>query len=302
MYSCDALPQVPIHLFTVADVALLHPGKNRFVTGLLDGHQDKARKLSMYGIAKTIGLPAAFVELRHQGTHEPMPSLAQLRPAAARALVWIWEYYWKNLPEGNEDEEKDAVVGSDEAKARAGADVGARRRGEEEKRAGQATTRGALEERMCRNALVGYLQRQEGEVGEDAAREGLMRQLERWDDALAMRILVEIGDSARDRGVLLRSVKLSSAILSRPAGSAAEGQQAGKVKGEEDTEEEEELRRQLYRARDEVESGEGRSVRGGGKVTGKRKKDGEDGGAEERKRSGWYRWEGPWTTRPIGVL
>jgi hydroxyacylglutathione hydrolase len=73
-----------------------HP--RRFVTGLLDGHQDKQRKQSMYSIAKTIGLPAAFVELRHQSTHEQLPSRAKLRSAAKQALAWIWDYYWKHLP------------------------------------------------------------------------------------------------------------------------------------------------------------------------------------------------------------
>ncbi|KAF5581961.1 hydroxyacylglutathione hydrolase [Fusarium pseudoanthophilum] len=76
---------------------------SRFVTGLLDGHQDKQRKQSMYSIAKTIGLPATFVELRHQSTHEQLPSLAKLRTAAKKALLWIWEYYWKQLGEDNSD-------------------------------------------------------------------------------------------------------------------------------------------------------------------------------------------------------
>lgn len=58
--------------------------------------------MSMYTVAKTIGLPATFVELRHQATHEQLPSLAKLRSAARKALDWIWNYYWKNLPgEGN---------------------------------------------------------------------------------------------------------------------------------------------------------------------------------------------------------
>ncbi|RYP43042.1 hypothetical protein DL770_011879 [Monosporascus sp. CRB-9-2] len=70
----------------------------RFVTGLLDSQQDKQRKMSMYAVAKTIGLPATFVELRHQATHEQLPSLLKLRAAAKKALVWIWHYYWKNLP------------------------------------------------------------------------------------------------------------------------------------------------------------------------------------------------------------
>jgi hypothetical protein len=72
---------------------------SRFVTGLLDGQQDKQRKMSMYAVAKEVGLPAAFVELRHQVTHEQLPSLATLRKAAVRALQWIWEYYWKLLEE-----------------------------------------------------------------------------------------------------------------------------------------------------------------------------------------------------------
>lgn len=53
----------------------------------------------MYSIAKNIGLPATFVELRHQATHEQLPSLAKLRSAARKALVWIWDYYWKHLGE-----------------------------------------------------------------------------------------------------------------------------------------------------------------------------------------------------------
>jgi hydroxyacylglutathione hydrolase len=78
-------------------------GFPRFVTGLLDGHQDKQRKQSMYAVAKTIGLPATFVELRHQSTHEQLPSRAKLRSAAHKALAWIWDYYWKHLGEDDGD-------------------------------------------------------------------------------------------------------------------------------------------------------------------------------------------------------
>ncbi|PHH74397.1 hypothetical protein CDD82_4951 [Ophiocordyceps australis] len=70
---------------------------SRFVTGLLDGHQDKLRKQSMYSLANKIGLPASFVELRHQSTHEQLPSRAKLHSMALKALQWIWNYYWKNL-------------------------------------------------------------------------------------------------------------------------------------------------------------------------------------------------------------
>ncbi|KAF7547328.1 hypothetical protein G7Z17_g7805 [Cylindrodendrum hubeiense] len=83
---------------------------SRFVTGLLDGHQDKQRKQSMYSIAKTIGLPATFVELRHQSTHEQLPSLAKLRSAAKKALLWIWDYYWKHLGDDPVDPCRAAVL------------------------------------------------------------------------------------------------------------------------------------------------------------------------------------------------
>ncbi|KAF8852599.1 Las1-domain-containing protein [Acephala macrosclerotiorum] len=72
---------------------------SRFVTGLLDSHQDKRRKLSMYSIAKTLGLPATYVELRHQATHEELPSLSKLRIATQKALRWIYDYYWIHLKE-----------------------------------------------------------------------------------------------------------------------------------------------------------------------------------------------------------
>lgn len=48
----------------------------------------------MYQVAKEIDLPASFVELRHQATHEDLPSLVVLRRATARALEWLWDYYW----------------------------------------------------------------------------------------------------------------------------------------------------------------------------------------------------------------
>ena len=52
----------------------------------------------MYSIAKSIGLPATYVELRHQATHEELPSLPKLRTATQKALWWIWDYYWVKLP------------------------------------------------------------------------------------------------------------------------------------------------------------------------------------------------------------
>lgn len=51
----------------------------------------------MYTQAQKIGLPALFVDLRHEATHGDMPNLTNLRSAAERALGWLWEDYWKGL-------------------------------------------------------------------------------------------------------------------------------------------------------------------------------------------------------------
>lgn len=240
----------------------------------------------MYGVAKTIGLPASFVELRHQGTHEPMPSLTQLRPAARRALVWIWEYYWKNLPEerdlGFPDEGGHLMVSGNNHTAG----------GRQDKGKGREMRKDGLKERMCRAALLGYVQRPGGEVGDDAAREGLMRQLRQWDDVLVMGVLTDIGGATRDGAMLLRSVKLSRAILGSSAETVA-------LQGEGEMDETA-LRDELSRAKDTAERGDMGSM--GIKVAENRKHGNGEDGDEGSKIDGWSRWKGPWVPRPIGVL
>lgn len=48
----------------------------------------------MFQRAIDLGLPASFVELRHEATHRELPSLIVLRNAAQRSLEWLWDYYW----------------------------------------------------------------------------------------------------------------------------------------------------------------------------------------------------------------
>lgn len=279
-------------------------GFTRFVTGLLDSHQGKARKLSMYGVAKTIGLPAGFVELRHQGTHEPMPSLTQLRPAARRALEWIWDYYWKNLPAAataDEEEAEEDGAENAEAKIRIGSGGGeatttaAAKKGEQQAATTMPSRSSGLQERMCRTALMGYLQRQEGDMGDASAKDGLMRQLQQWGPALVIRVLAEVGGSTRDQGLLFRAVKLSREIVGRDLDEQRPG--AG----------EDEWRLELSRTRAEVEDkrvGRTTAAAGLGSSLGKRKKgegqhEEDDGGGDG---TGWFEWKGPWTPRPIGCL
>lgn len=65
----------------------------------------------MFQRAIDLGLPASFVELRHEATHRELPSLTVLRNAAQRSLEWLWDYYWAKIdldagfaPDGVEDD------------------------------------------------------------------------------------------------------------------------------------------------------------------------------------------------------
>lgn len=62
----------------------------------------------MYLVAQDINMPASFVELRHQATHEELPPVTVLRQAARRSLVWLWDYYWKRIDERKSWLDKDA--------------------------------------------------------------------------------------------------------------------------------------------------------------------------------------------------
>lgn len=73
----------------------------RFVTGVLDTQQESKYKVSMYTKAQQIGLPALFVDLRHEATHGDMPSLTSLRNATHRAMQWLWDDYWGKLEGGD---------------------------------------------------------------------------------------------------------------------------------------------------------------------------------------------------------
>lgn len=50
---------------------------------------------SMYALASKIGLPLRFVEMRHQITHEKMPSIEELAELTEEALDWMYRRWWK---------------------------------------------------------------------------------------------------------------------------------------------------------------------------------------------------------------
>lgn len=69
----------------------------RFVTGLVDSKLLHGQRKTMFQRAIDLGLPASFVELRHEATHRELPSLTVLRNAAQRSLEWLWSYYWSRV-------------------------------------------------------------------------------------------------------------------------------------------------------------------------------------------------------------
>ena len=79
----------------------------RFVTGFCDIGRSRSNALtpaSMLEIARQIEMPASFVGLRHEATHEELPALGRLVGACAEALEWLWGSYWSRL--GGMGEEK----------------------------------------------------------------------------------------------------------------------------------------------------------------------------------------------------
>ncbi|PVG00284.1 Las1-domain-containing protein [Serendipita vermifera] len=69
----------------------------RFVNGLVDPLQTGMYARSIASIASQIGLPLAFVELRHACTHEEMPSLETLREGCQSALLWLESNYFQRI-------------------------------------------------------------------------------------------------------------------------------------------------------------------------------------------------------------
>ncbi|KAI5960515.1 LAS1 [Candida theae] len=85
----------------------------RFVNGLLDPFQQSNYAIPMQLLAKQLNLPTFFVELRHMGTHENLPSLDILRIATKDALTWLYDNYWSQLDsecEGDKDVNPEADV------------------------------------------------------------------------------------------------------------------------------------------------------------------------------------------------
>jgi ribosomal biogenesis protein LAS1 len=69
----------------------------RFVTGFCDIGQNSVVKRSMYEMAELIGMPEAWVELRHEITHGQVPDLRTLEHCVEASLLWLWDFFWIKL-------------------------------------------------------------------------------------------------------------------------------------------------------------------------------------------------------------
>jgi hypothetical protein len=67
----------------------------RSVNGLADGLQQRRRSAAPVShLCATLGLPGWIVDIRHEATHNALPSLPQLRLAAHTLLGFFLEKYW----------------------------------------------------------------------------------------------------------------------------------------------------------------------------------------------------------------
>ena len=230
----------------------------------------------MYSIASKIGLEASFVELRHQCTHEALPSLTRLRGAAKKALDWLWENYWVGL--------------SDErGMMRAG-------RGDE----------------SCRKILKEYLKwRSSGQTLDMAKRLEFRDRVKDFEESAIMDMFLDMGDSD-EVSYSLQSARLAKALCTGTEVETEKGRSiqgdVGKSRGTKHDEmngEEEEvdfdaLREEMERQNAELDDDmdvEEDEISRDGSVSRE-----DENAIDDEDDCGWTTWKGSWTPKPIGVV
>ncbi|KAK1831557.1 Las1-like protein [Podospora conica] len=181
---------------------------SRFVTGLLDSHQDRAKKMSMYGLARSVGLPAAFVELRHQATHEALPSLVRLRGAARGGGLEEGE----GMGDGGGKGGGEVVVGDGDGE--------------------------------CRKVVGEWVDVEE----EGERVRGVREAVERFGEGEVLRCLDGIVEGARDAGTLRRALGLVRVLMEGEREKAEEGEKMDEGKAEGGVRDVEMLRAEMGRA------------------------------------------------------
>ena len=86
----------------------------RAVNATVDLAQKGAYAMSVEGLAKSLGIPAWIVELRHEATHAPrLPALSSLRMAAEQLLAYCFAKYWQAQVDMLVDSSVDQAMSSD---------------------------------------------------------------------------------------------------------------------------------------------------------------------------------------------
>ena len=67
----------------------------RMVNGIIDVEQKGVYSKSVNVIAEEIGLPRAFVDLRHNCTHNDLPSFDVMLLSLKNAKLWLADFYWQ---------------------------------------------------------------------------------------------------------------------------------------------------------------------------------------------------------------
>jgi len=71
----------------------------RFVNGVVDSGQRGQVASSVAVLANVYGLPRLLVDIRHESTHNSLPSVGILRIATRQALEWLHVNYWEGQRE-----------------------------------------------------------------------------------------------------------------------------------------------------------------------------------------------------------
>ena len=67
----------------------------RTVNGVVDSGQKGSYATPVSVLASRAGLPGWLVDLRHDTSHNALPSLSTLRLAATTLLHWLHDEYWE---------------------------------------------------------------------------------------------------------------------------------------------------------------------------------------------------------------
>ncbi|QDZ24328.1 ribosomal biogenesis protein LAS1 [Chloropicon primus] len=82
----------------------------RLVNGVSGELQKGVYAKSVANLAESVGLPRILVDLRHEATHNALPSMSVLSIAAEQALVWLRDNYWRRQA-GELEEQREQVGG-----------------------------------------------------------------------------------------------------------------------------------------------------------------------------------------------